>query len=169
MNRSSSEETKLDLKLKKDIDEVPRFGMRFAFKPEFENLEYFGKGNRECYIDYQEHAKMGVWKSTATDEYEPYIKPQDCGNHMNVRWLEVSGAETLRFESEKPFEFSALHYTIEELYEKNHAFELEPSNSTEVLICYKNRGVGSHSCGPELSKKYRVTDKVINLNFSIMI
>ena len=169
MNRSSSEETSVDLKLKKDIDEVPRFGMRFAFKPEFENIEYFGKGSRECYIDYQEHAKMGVWQSTATDEYEPYIKPQDCGNHMNVRWLEVSGAETLRFESEKPFEFSALHYTVEELYEKTHAFELEPSNSTEVLICYKNRGVGSFSCGPKLQKKYCVTDKIIDFKFCVMI
>ena len=112
---------------------------------------------------------MGVWQSTATDEYEPYIKPQDCGNHMNVRWLEVSGTERLRFESEKPFEFSALHYTIEELYEKTHTFELEPSNSTEVLICYKNRGVGSFSCGPKLQQKYCVTDKIIDFKFCIMI
>lgn len=59
MNRNSSEETAVDLKLKKDIDEVPRFGMRFAFKPEFKNIEYFGKGSRECYIDYREHAKNG--------------------------------------------------------------------------------------------------------------
>lgn len=167
MNRSSSEESKLDLKLKKDIDQVPRFGMRFALKPEFENIEYFGKGKEECYIDYQEHAKMGVWKSSVKEEYQHYIKPQDCGNHINVKWLKVFGDETIKFEAEKPFEFSALHYTIEELYEKSHSFELEQSDSTEVLICYKNRGVGSHSCGPELSKKYCVTDKKIEFNFNI--
>lgn len=36
MNRSSSEETDLDLNLKTDIDEIPRFAMRFALNPEFE-------------------------------------------------------------------------------------------------------------------------------------
>lgn len=169
MNRSSSEESKLDLKLKKDIDQVPRFGMRFAFKPEFENIEYFGKGGSECYIDYQEHAKMGIWRSTVTEEYQPYIKPQDCANHMSTKWLKLFGSETVRFETDKTFEFSALHYTIEELYEKAHAFELEQSKSTEVLICYKNRGVGSHSCGPELQKKYCVTDKKINFEFNICL
>ena len=110
---------------------------------------------------------MGVWKSSVKEEYQHYIKPQDCGNHINVKWLKVFGDETIKFEAEKPFEFSALHYTIEELYEKSHSFELEQSDSTEVLICYKNRGVGSHSCGPELSKKYCVTDKKIEFNFNI--
>lgn len=169
MNRSSSEETKLDINLKKDIDDVPRFAMRFALKPEFEKIEYFGKGDRECYVDYQEHAKMGVWSSNVTDEYEPYIRPQDCGNHVNVKWLDVSGADLVRFEAEKPFEFSALHYKMEELDEKQHAFELEKSNSTEVLICYKNRGTGSGSCGPELLEKYRVNDKFIDFGFEIKL
>lgn len=169
MNRSSSEESKLDLKLKKDIDQVPRFGMRFAFKPEFENIEYFGKGSSECYIDYQEHAKMGIWRSTVTEEYQPYIKPQDCANHMSTKWLKLFGSETVRFETDKTFEFSALHYTIEELYEKAHAFELEHSKSTEVIICYKNRGVGSNSCGPKLQKKYCVTDKKIDFRFNICL
>ena len=169
MNRSSSEETDLDLNLKKDIDEVPRFGMRFALKKEFENIEYFGRGDTECYIDYSEHARMGVWKSTVTDEYQPYIMPQDCGNHIDVKWLKLTGSETLKFECEKSFEFSALHYTVEELDEKKHAFELEQSDSTEVLICFKNRGVGSNSCGPSLPEKYCVTDKKIEFKFSLSV
>lgn len=53
MNRSSSEETDLDLKLKTEIPEIPRFGMRFALDPELEQLEYFGKGDRESYVDCQ--------------------------------------------------------------------------------------------------------------------
>ena len=170
MNRSSSEETSLDINLKKDIEEIPRFGMRFALKPEFENIEYFGMGDRECYSDYQEHAKMGIWHSTVTDEYEPYIVPQDCGNHINVHWLKAEDGENcVSFGAERAFEFSALHYTVEELYEKAHAFELEKSNSSEILVCYKNRGVGSNSCGPILSRKYWVDDKVIDFEFSLEV
>ncbi len=168
MNRSSSEETDLDLNLKTDIDEIPRFAMRFALNPEFEQLRYFGRGDRECYIDYKAHSKMGVWESTVTDEYEPYIRPQDCGNHIDVKELIVSGSDKICFTADKPFEFSALHYTVEELDRAQHTFELSESGTTEVLICYKNRGIGSASCGPSLSEKYRVTDKVIDFEFDVL-
>ena len=168
MNRSSSEETDLDLNLKTEMNEVPRFGLRFPVKKNFENIEYFGMGDRECYIDYQEHAKMGVWSSDVTSEYEPYIRPQDCGNHFNVKYLALSNdTSTIEFDSSNAFEFSALHYTIEDIDRIEHAYELTESDSTEVLICYKNRGVGSHSCGPVLSEKYQVTDRVIDFKFSI--
>ncbi|MGN1128306.1 MAG: glycoside hydrolase family 2 TIM barrel-domain containing protein, partial [Candidatus Flemingiibacterium sp.] len=168
MNRSSSEETELDLHLKTEINEIPRFAMRFALKPEFENLRYFGRGDRECYIDYKSHSRMGVWESSVTAEYEPYIRPQECGNHTDVKELSVSGYNKIYFASDKPFEFSSLHYTVEELDRAKHTFELTQSGTTEVLICYKNRGIGSQSCGPALSEKYRVTDKVIDFEFRIL-
>lgn len=168
MNRSSSEETDLDIHLKTEIDEIPRFAVRFALTPDFENLEYFGKGDRECYIDYQEHAKMGVWDSTVTKEYEPYIVPQECGNHMNTTSIKVASSDnTFSVKSEKPVEFSALHYKMEDLDLAKHTFELEPSNSTELIIAYKNRGIGSNSCGPVLSEQYKIKDKIIDMNFKI--
>lgn len=168
MNRSSSEESDLDLNLKTEMKEIPRFAIRFPFVKEFEDLEYFGKGDKECYIDYQEHAKMGLWNSTVTAEYEPYIRPQECGNHINVNYLKISDKSNfVEFTGENKFEFSALHYTVEELDNAAHTFELTESDSTEVLICYKNRGIGSHSCGPELLDKYRITDTNIDFKFNI--
>ena len=83
-----------------------------------ENIEYFGMGDRECYIDYQSHARMGIWKSTVTREYEPYIKPQDCGNHINTKWLTLDNGKKVTFVANSKFEFSTLHYTLEELDEK---------------------------------------------------
>lgn len=168
LNRTSSEESELDLHKKVEIEEIPRFGVRFALKQDYENLDYFGMGDRECYIDYQAHARMNLWHSTVTKEYEPYIRPQDCGNHLATRYLSLSdGTAEVTFRGQPSFEFSALHYTIEELDEKQHAFELVPSGTTEVLICYKNRGVGSGSCGPILSRKYQVTDKHIDFSFTL--
>lgn len=60
MNRSSSEESKLDLKLKKDIDQVPRFGMRFAFKPEFENMNISEKAVQSATLTIRDTQK---WES----------------------------------------------------------------------------------------------------------
>ena len=107
---------------------------------------------------YQEHARMGIWKSTVTEEYEPYIRPQECGNHIGVKWVTLEGEECICFKGEQPFEFSALHFTMEEPDEKQHAFELQQSDTTEVIIACKNRGIGSESCGPRLSEKYQVQE-----------
>ncbi len=168
MNRSHTEEAQVDLKLKVELEEIPRFGVRFPLKEEFENLQYFGKGDRECYIDYQEHARMGIWNSTVTKEYEPYIVPQECGNHMDTECLALTDGESqVTFTGAPSFQFSALHYTIEELDEKAHSYELVPSGTTEVLICFKNRGIGSGSCGPILSDRYQVQDKHIDFGFSV--
>lgn len=151
-----------------EIKEVPRFALRFPLTKDFEELEYFGKGDRECYIDYQEHSKMGVWHSTVTDEYEPYIVPQDHGNHMYTKYTQLSaGDKSIRFVADGSFEFSALHNTIEALDKYKHAFELPEATGTEVLICYKNRGIGSGSCVTNLMDKYRITDKTIDFGFSI--
>ena len=168
MNRSSSEETTLDIKLKKEIEDIPRFAVRFSLNKNFESLKYFGKGEYECYVDYQEHSKMGVWESTVSNEYQPYIRPQECGNHVNTKWLSLTdGKNDFCIFSKKNFEFSALHYTIEELDRKTHSFELNEDDSTQLLVCYKNRGIGSNSCGPLLSEKYCIKDKIIDFCFIV--
>lgn len=168
MNRSSKEEAETDIHLKTDIDQIPRFGFRIPLVSEFENLEYFGRGDRECYADYKEHSRVGIWNSTVSEEFEPYIYPQDCGNHTDVKRLTLSGGgDSINVSGEKTFEFSALHYGIEQLDEAMHNFELSPLDSTELLVCYKNRGVGSGSCGPALSEKYQVRDKVIDFEFTL--
>jgi beta-galactosidase len=75
----------------------------------------------------------------------------------------VSGqTQDICFTTDTSFEFSALPYTVEALDAATHAFELPESTSTEVLICYKNRGVGSTSCGPKLSDQYRIKDETID-------
>ncbi|MBE7038480.1 MAG: DUF4981 domain-containing protein [Ruminococcaceae bacterium] len=170
MERTMVEETDLDLHKKSEIDEVPRFGVRFHIKKDYQNIEYFGMGPKECYVDYKEHSKMGIFKSSADNEYEPYIMPQECGNHYNTKWLDIDNGDShLKFAAKDKFEFSYLNYSIEELYEKKHAFELEKSPCGELIICYKNRGVGSNSCGPQLSKKYCVTDREINFKFDLIL
>ena len=169
LNRSAVEETVLDIHEKRDMDEIPRFGMRLPLLKRFTELTYFGKGDRECYVDYQEHAKKGWWKSNVEKEYEPYIRPQECGNHLQTKWLELTdGTAVVRVESESNFDFSALPYSVENLDQAEHTFELTDPVACELLVCYKNRGIGSHSCGPRLLEKYRFDDQEMKLRFRIL-
>ena len=63
-------------------------------------------------------------------------------------------------------ECQVLHYTKEELTEKKHYFELE-ENETTIRIDYKNSGIGSASCGPELEEKDSLSEKEIEFAFTV--
>ena len=165
--RTMVEETNLDLKKKTEMNEVPRFGVRIPLNKEFTDITYFGMGDKENYVDFSAHTKMGVYTNKVVNEVEPYIRPQETGNHTKTKYLKVYGNNSVEFKSENGFEFSALPYTIEDLDKAEHVYELPDVRSTEVLICYKNRGVGSNSCGPKIADKYKVTDKVIDFKFTI--
>ena len=169
LNRSSSEYVERDVHQKDDIAFVMRLGMRFHLRKEFEQMQYLGFGPWECYIDLRNHCRLGLWKTTVTDQYEPYIMPQECGNHVDVQWLALSdGSEQVRFTGDR-LECSALHYSIEQLDAALHTYELHEEPSTEVLICYKNSGIGSGSCGPALDPKYQLNEREVHYAFSVTV
>ena len=169
MNRSSSEYVERDIHQKDDVAFVLRFGMRFHLRKAFEKMQYLGFGPWECYIDLRNHCRLGLWQTTVSEQYEPYIMPQECGNHVDVQWLSLTdGSEQVRFAGEK-LECSALHYSIEQLDAAQHTYELQEENSTEVLVCYKNSGVGSNSCGPALDPKYQLNEREVHYTFSVSV
>lgn len=152
------------------VESVPRFGVRFKLKKEFENLQYAGLGPYENYSDFKAHAKWGIWDSTVTEQYEPYIMPQECGNHMETQWVKLRSASGgICISTENTFEFSALHHSIEQLENATHTNELAPLDETHLIINYRVEGVGSNSCGPKLLDEHKIMEDEILFNFKINI
>ena len=69
---------------------------------------------------------------------------------------------------ETPFSFNASHYTQEELTRKLHSYELVPSDSTVLCLDYRQNGIGSNSCGPELSEDYRFDEEQFTFRIHIL-
>lgn len=114
------------------------------------------------------HTCYGVYNSTVTGEFVPMIKPQECANHYGADFVELaSGDATVRFDG-NGFEFSALHYTPEDLTDTKHIHELAERDSSVVIINYKQNGIGSNSCGPVLIDKYRFNDEDIDFTIRIV-
>ena len=74
--------------------------------------------------------------------------------------------EALRFAGEE-FEFQVLPYTAHELARAGHVEELAPSARSYVRIDYKDSGLGSASCGPDLAERYRLNEKKIQFAFTL--
>jgi len=148
---------------------LPRFGYEIVMTEGAEYVEYFGYGPTESYVDKCLYAKMGVYKTTATDNFEHYIKPQENSSHYNTKWATVSSksGHGLMFIRKDGFEFGVSHFSVDALTNTMHDYELVPDKEAYVSIDYKQSGIGSASCGVELDEKYRLSEKQFSFNFSI--
>lgn len=152
-------------KVKEECIWLPRLGFEFKLPKEKSEFRYFGMGPYENYIDMHRASSIDWYESNAAREYVNYIVPQEHGNHTKTKVLEF--ANGLCFESENGMEFNVSEYTMEALKDAMHQDELQKSDFINLRIDYKNSGLGSASCGPDLLEKYRLSEKEINFSFSI--
>lgn len=150
---------KLSMKVTRrpEFPRLPRFGIRLFLNKDMENIEYYGMGPMESYIDKHRAASHSCYSAKVADMHEDYLFPQENGSHFDCSYVLVTGDSCrLAVVSEKTFCFNASVYTQEELTQKNHNFELEPSKATILCLDYAQNGIGSNSCGPDLMEKYRL-------------
>ncbi len=150
--------------LKDENDFLPRFGVEFKMPADCEEISYFGRGPVESYEDKRHASRIGLYHTTATENFEHYVRPQENSAHVETRWLEVgnkAGQALLAANTTEnaTFSFHCSHFTDQQLMDTAHDYELVPLDETVVHIDYRNSGVGSNSCGPELAKDFRVNEK----------
>ena len=154
----------LDGEFDKNREFLPRLG--FEFTTGEQSFKYFGYGPGEAYADMHHGSRMGMYESTAQDEYVDYIKPQEHGNHYNTKYLSLGDFEVIASDG---MEINVSEYTSNELTQKAHNFELEKSGDVNVRIDYKVSGIGSGSCGPQLSDQYKMNDEKVHFEFSVLL
>ena len=130
---------------------VPRIGLRFALPGSVDAATWFGRGPDETYVDSYEGARIGVYSRSIDAMQTPYDVPQENGNHVDTRWLEIGG---LRVEGD--FDFTARRWTSHDLENAEHRHQLIDSGRVWLNIDHRQMGVGSASVGPALPEKYRV-------------
>ena len=140
---------------------LPRFGYVFQMPAGCEQLCYFGRGPAESYADKRHASRMGVFETTVTEHFEPYVRPQENMAHTDTRWMRVStaagqGLLATNAEGSTAFSFNCSHYTDMQLTNTPHDYELTPIDETVVHVDYRHSGIGSNSCGPRLQKSLRL-------------
>lgn len=145
---------------------LPRLGFEFKLPNESKNFSYFGRGPYENYCDMMLHTTTDWYESDVDGEYFEYSMPQEHGNHSNCRVLEM--ADSLSFVAKKKFEINVSKFDSKAITEAKHIDELKENGCTNVRIDYKNSGIGSNSCGPQLLEKYRLDEKEIHFEFYVM-
>ena len=146
-----------------------RYGMQMQMPKQFNTIKYYGRGPHENYCDRKSSEFIGVYENKVADEYYPYIRPQESGNHTDIRWFEVTdGKRGLKFESNAPMECSALPYLVADLdagARKEHAWgqhsgDLVERPLTQVHIQQRQMGLGCvNSWGAWPERPYQLPAK----------
>lgn len=152
-----------------DLPDLPRLGVAMKFSGKLENFSWFGNGPFENYSDRMDCTPLGLWKSTVTDQYVPYPRPQECGNKEGVTMLSLTDLKGLGImvNSVQPMSVSALHYTVEDLEKAKNTWELNPRDEVILSLDAFQMGLGNSSCGPGVLKKYSPEKRAYDLNFTL--
>ncbi len=165
-------ETDVKTHLSDDIF-LPRFGFVFQMPADCEELSYFGRGPVESYEDKRHASRVSTYRTTVTEHFEHYVRPQENMAHIETRWLEVGNAAgqallATAAGDTASFSFNCSHFTAEQLAATPHDYELKPLSETVVHIDYRNSGVGSNSCGPQLAESYCVKESAFRFAFRLL-
>jgi len=153
----------------KGLPPMPEFGMMFKLDADYENLEWYGMGPEESYIDKATGARLGIFRNKVKDNMAKYLVPQECGNKIGVRYAKLtdSSGRGIIFTGDK-IEFSALPYTPHELENAMHHYELPEPHYTVVRANLRQMGIaGDQSWGARTHEEYLLpTDEKLSFSFS---
>ena len=147
---------------------LPRFGYAFKLVPGFEDVRYFGYGPYESYEDKRQASRLSFFRTTATKNFEPYVRPQENSAHFGCRYADVATPEGQGiFFGADSFSLSVSHFSPEYLTSANHNFELIPEPFTTCIIDYRNSPIGSNSCGPQLHESLQIKENSFDFTFFV--
>ena len=150
------------------LPQLPVFGLRMIMPTHATGFTYEGLSG-ETYPDRMAGGVPGVYEVKGLP-VTPYMVPQDCGMHMDTKWIEVkrntqlsnmacAGESSLKITmDDKPFAFSCLPYTAEEMEIATHLEVLPPARRTVLCVYGAVRGVGGiDSWGSDVEEAYHVS------------
>jgi len=163
------------------LPQLPVFGLRMIMPTHADGFTYEGLSG-ETYPDRMAGGVPGVYEVKGLP-VTPYMVPQDCGMHMDTKWVEIlrstqlsnmaqAAQSSLKITmDDKPFAFSCLPYTAEELENATHHEELPPARRTVLCVYGAVRGVGGiDSWGSDVEEAYHLSaQKDYEVSFNIAL
>ena len=169
-----------------NLPETPRVGLNIVFTKSMDQVTWYGKGPFESYWDRKTGAKLGVYSGPVSDQYWPYIRPQENGSKSDVRWLRLDEAKSghgILISGVPTVDFSVHHQIMEDFeslertdgrhqdgvtVKNRHTIDVVERDLTSLNIDYKQMGVGGDdSWGGHTHPEYKLTDKKYSYSFII--
>ncbi|MEM9561474.1 MAG: glycoside hydrolase family 2 TIM barrel-domain containing protein [Actinomycetota bacterium] len=141
-----------------DVPPLLRFGFELDLPPRYRSLAWFGPGPVETYPDRVRGLFVDRHAGSVDDQLFPYGRPQESGNHTELRWLALTaddGSGILAV-GDPRFDGAALPIGARALTEADHLHEISWPDHTVLRLDAANGGLGTASCGPGVDRRFEV-------------
>ncbi|MDX2248346.1 MAG: glycoside hydrolase family 2 TIM barrel-domain containing protein [Bacteroidia bacterium] len=138
---------------------LPKAGTFWKIPKEMDQVVWYGRGPHESYADRKWSARIGQYRGSVAEQYFPYGRPQENGNKTDVRWVKITNrnGKGLLFSAPvgETLNFSAHHYSLENLTAASHPYKLEDAGEITLNIDHLQMGVGGDdSWNPRTHEEY---------------
>ena len=170
----------------KDLPNLPKIGMRMVIPKEFDDLMWFGNGPHESYWDRKASTRVDIFSGKVSEQYHPYVRPQENGNKTDVRWATLrneagDGLMLTGFMSLNASHFVPEDYddgfmkgpdgSIKARGDKKgmHTIDLKENEIIHLDIDHLQMGVGGEdSWGAQPMDKYQIEPKEYSYQFMMI-
>jgi len=149
---------------------APKIGLSFQIDKKYSNLQWYGRGPHESYIDRKHSAFLGRYSGTVRDQYYPYIRPQENGNKTDIRWASISDEKGsgLLIYGLPTFNLSVHQYSLDNLTKATHTHMIKDDGPTTVNVDHMVMGLGGDdSWNPRTHKEYLIPPGTYNYSFTL--
>lgn len=151
---------------------IPRIGYLLSIPNDFKNIEWYGRGPHENYIDRKTSAFVGRYNLKLDKWITPYVRPQENGNRTEIRYIRFCNTQnralTFISKGENYFSAGAWPYTFESLKKTTHNYDLVDSDAITISIDCAQMGVGGdNSWGMPVHDQYQLKPGKWKFDFEI--
>jgi beta-galactosidase len=127
----------------KKVAMMPRFGTDLVAAPGMENIAWYGRGPKETYVD-RKFERIGMYKSTVDKEWVEYMRPQENGNKLDVRWVALTNAQGVGILAvgAPTLSVGAKHYTEEDIERAGYTFQMQRHPAVFLNLDGQQMGIG---------------------------
>ena len=128
---------------------LPRLGYVMKVPQQYSNFTYYGRGPIDNYADRKSGQFIEQYTNSVAGEFVNFPKPQDMGNHEDVRWCALTNqaGNGAVFVATDRLSASALQYSALDLILASHPYQLPKAGDTYLHLDCAVTGLGGNSCG----------------------
>jgi beta-galactosidase len=158
-----------------NLPELPRFGMQMTLPVTFDTITWYGRGPHENYSDRYTSAAVGIYRGSVAEQYHPYIRPQENGYKIDVRWVALANANGIGLAAFglPIISTAASHFTYDDFEHgprkgQRHATDLQKRDLVTWNVDFKQMGVGGDdSWGARPHDQYQLPAKAYSYSFRL--
>lgn len=134
----------MELQIPEGLPEIPAVGYQLHIGTQYEKMTWYGNGPIDSYWDRKEGTYAAIWEDTVANRLIPYVRPQECGNITDLRWLTLCDTEGcgLRIWGRELLEANALPYSPYQLERAEHPYELPEPDGVYLRVNFHQMGIG---------------------------